>query len=262
MKKKPASRKKPSADSRRNLERAALAARAHIFQSVDALLEVFIGEAAVLKLERFSQESDQVALHESYERLRTASRLLMLWHSDDQFLMPDGSPKPLRKNGKASLATLAKALSDPSGGRRDQLLADLIDFDLVTRHGAFYLPTKRAAIVGEASALILAHATAAITRLLNTVAHNVSGRTPPRYERHVADVRIHSTDLPVFLRFVEQQGQYLIDSVDDWLSKREIKGPSREKEVTVGIGAYAWIDPPRISVSQLSPRGGAIVPRK
>ncbi len=189
-----------------------------------------------------SAPKDQPDLNRHYTRLRYAAQALMVWHTDEAYLELDGTPKPLPQRGKTSLTSLSLSVSR-SARKSSQLVDDLIKLGFVCKRGAHFIPAMRSAVVGQPSALILAHATAAISRLIGTVTHNVSGATPSRYERHVADIRIRSTDLPVFLRFVEQQGQYLIDSVDDWLSKRELKGPSRVKEVTVGLGAFAWVDP-------------------
>jgi len=261
MKTKPKPPRSVRRESSAKLDRAALAARDHIAQAVDSLLKEFVGNDSALKFGKAPNIGGQSALHESYNRLRAAAKALNIWHSHEIYVSADGSPKALRKKGEISLESLTKFLvADVENA--DQLVADLIDFDLISRKGLYYRPKKRAAVVGEPSALILAHAAAAIARLINTVSHNVSGGAPPRYERHVADVRIPLTDLPVFLRFVEEQGQYLIDAVDDWLSKREIKDSRRVKEVAVGIGAFAWVDAPKSSISQRSSQGSAIAPRK
>lgn len=261
MKKKPKPAGKLRAESDHHLEQVALAARARITQSVDSLLSEFACEFSAPRVAPRTEESNNSSLQESYERLKTAAQALTLWYSEEGFLASDGNPKPLRRTGKFSLTTLATTLAGDHLNA-ERLVQDLIDFGLVVKEGISYIPAKRSAVVGAPSALILAHATAAIVRLIETVAHNVSRGVPARYERHVADVRIHATDLPVFLRFVEQQGQYLIDAVDDWLSKREIKGSPRANEVTVGIGAFAWVDPSRRMTSRMPSRGGAIVPRK
>jgi hypothetical protein len=128
------------------------------------------------------------------------------------------------------------------------VVRDLIDLGIVVKiPGGFHKPAIRSAVINGPSALILAHATAAILRLVGTVAHNITGEHPSRFERHVDEVRIRTSDLPIFLRFVEDQGQYFIDSVDDWLSRRAIKGRRKKDEITVGIGAFAWADPPKFS---------------
>jgi hypothetical protein len=46
--------------------------------------------------------------------------------------------------------------------------------------------------------------------------------------------------LPLFLKFVEDQGQYFIDSVDDWLASKKVAHSARCVSVPVGTGAFAW----------------------
>lgn len=252
------SKRRPKKGQR--IDPIALAAREQISRAVDDLLEKFIGTRAVKEVQRSSLQVPPTWLETDYQRLRATAQALMRWHSDENYLTSDGNPKPLRRTGLTSLLSLTRAVtSRPRQATR--LCADLIELGFVARDGVHFVPSKRSAVLGEPSAMILAHATAAIIHLVGTVAHNIGGGVPPRYERHVADVRIRSADLPIFLRFVEEQGQYLIDSVDDWLSKRELTGPAREKEVAVGIGTFAWADLPKRRAAT-STRGGAIVPRK
>ena len=71
--------------------------------------------------------------------------------------------------------------------------------------------------------------------------HNFSGATPIRYERQVSEVRIKRADLPLFLRFAEEQGQYLIDAVDDWLERRAAPNDGNNDYISVGLGAYSWV---------------------
>lgn len=226
---------------------AALAARDQISEAVDTLLSSFVGEVAIRSAQNGLLGVTEGELPEHYNRLREAARAITLWHADEAYLTPHGDPRPLRENGAVSLASLAKRVASSTRTSK-QIVRDLVDLGIVVKTpGGFHKPAIRSAVVNGPSALILAHATAAILRLVGTVSHNISGKHPRRFERHVDEVRIRSSDLPVFLRFVEEQGQYLIDSVDDWLSRREIKGRQQAGEVTVGIGAFAWADPPKLS---------------
>ncbi len=243
------------------LKPIARAARNDVLKAFDSLLEKFIGSDVLRDVILEADPTDPVDLHRSYLRLRDAAAALNQWHTNGAYLTKDGCPRLLRREGKVSLTSLALSVC-PNSPAAKQLVGDMIEFGFVSKSGAHFTPEMRSAVVGQPTPLILAHATAAIIRLIGTVTHNVSGGVPARYERHVADVRIRATDLPVFLRFVEQQGQYLIDSVDDWLAKRELEGAPREREVTVGIGAFAWVDPAKASPIGSTVRGGAIVPRK
>ena len=235
---------------RASLDQLALSARDQLNGAVDTLLEKFVGRRSLGAQLRLAK-SARTDLSLSYDRLRDVADALTKWHSDGAFLTSEGLARPLQKSGKASLASLAKQIA-PTATATKILMSDLIHLGFVRRTGNRYLPSRRSAVSGQPNALILAHATSAVLRFLNTVSHNVSRGSPPRYERQVSDARICAADVPMFLRFVEQQGQYLIDSVDDWLSTRKAQGPLRDGDRTVGIGTFAWVEPSDVSITRRS----------
>lgn len=234
MSKKKNAPEKPTYDS----ETLTRSARKRLMRAVDLLISNFEAKSPkepqpILETARSKQ------LDKSYERLRNAASTLNHWHTDEEYLTDDGEPKPLPWTGKISLNSLAM---DAVGDRTlaTKTADDLIEFDLVKKSGEQFIPNKRSAIVGKKSPLILAHATSTASRLMETIAHNVAGKKPSKYERQVAEVRISDRELPQFLRFTEQQGQYFIDSINDWLTARELPNNSKESGIRVGVGAFAW----------------------
>jgi hypothetical protein len=123
-----------------------------------------------------------------------------------------------------------------------QIESDLKSLVVIRRGTNGFVPANRSAILGASKSLSLAYATVTVTRLVRTMIQNFAGKSPAYYERQVSEVRISKSDLPVFLRFVEQQGQYLIDAVDDWLSRRHTASTNKRDTIAVGLGAFAWID--------------------
>jgi hypothetical protein len=236
MKAKKKTPKKSDFDSK-SLTRSA---RRKLIQAIDELISNFGGKPLTARA-RLIDSRQSKDLEKSYKRLRNTAIILNHWHSNSEYLKGDGACSALTRTGKHSLQSLAvDALSNAEEAAR--AVDDLIEFRLVRRSSEKYIPNKRSAVVGQRSPLILSHATTAIARMIETITHNVSGNRPARYERQVSEVRISEKELPQFLRFTEEQGQYLIDSIDDWLSTRELPKTSSEKFVTVGVGAYAWAE--------------------
>jgi len=214
-------------------------ARHRITKSIDELLEQFHEPKVVVGELRDGKQTKDLQLN--FERLKNASQALTTWHTDDRYLDDLGRPAALSKSGKKSLESLAKDCGTPTE-QRDNLVEDLVAFGFVIQASKKFIPSNRSAVIGARSPLILAHAVGAICRLIETVSHNVAGKKPARYERQLAPVKIRKSDLPMFLNFVEQQSQYLLDAVDDWLLARS-KGVHEQAEtITVGIGSYAWTE--------------------
>jgi len=221
------------------MENFARLARAHLIASLDQLLVEFADDASASPDTRRRPNQLDVELVRTYERLKRASQALTIWHSHDDFLGPDGTPKALPMAGRVSLRSLAQRVTGRNGDV-NSLTSDLESLGLIQKRTGGYIPARRSAVVAHRDRVSLAYATNAIARLISTIAHNYSRPAMPRFERQVADAQIPLGDLPPFLRFVEQQGQYLIDAVDDWLHTRQVKSGTRGDCVSVGIGAFAW----------------------
>ncbi len=222
-----------------SLAEAADYARDQLVGEIDALISRFAGKKTSHTSRPLGSGRTRGNFDFHYKRFHAVAEALTLWHEDEAFLSVDGTPRPLARAGRRSLETLAKRVAvTPTGTRR--LVSDLIHYGLVKSPRDKFVPAGRSAVIGSANALNLAYATAAVTRLIQTIGHNISDGTSPLYERQLSEATIRAGDLPIYLRFVEQQAQYLIDAVDDWLSKRRIAGRSREHKVKVGIGAFAW----------------------
>jgi hypothetical protein len=216
-------------------------ARTHLVNAVDKLLKTFGEDFVPSSAASKPLGADERDLRAAYLRLQNVAEALRLWHSSDEFLDQDGMPKTLARTGPQSLLTLSRCVVRQRRAAIE-LSSDLINLEFVEPRSGGFAPAGRSAVIGTTNTLALAYATIAISRMTRTMAHNFSGGTPPRYERQVSDVSIRAADLPVFLRFVEQQGQYLIDAVDDWLAKRKLQGGRGQRRVSVGVGTFAWAD--------------------
>ena len=240
-------------DERAALKRIALYARSQLINAVDELLANFIGDATLRHTRGSYLPLPRERFDTAHRRFQEIAEVLMQWYSNDEFLTSDGSPRPLPKAGKRSLTDLIKRVVG-STAESKSVLSDLLGFGLVEEVDGLYRPPRRTAILGKANVLNLTYATVTAIRLLRTISHNVASGSPPLFERQVTDVTISTADLPLFLRFVEQQAQYLIDSVDDWLSGRRVKSPMQKDGIKVGIGAFAWADLPAKNARRARPK--------
>ncbi len=233
--------RKSENDGRAAMTSKRLSTRAQLTNSIDELLATFTTRAGKGAKPMNRPIARSPALQSSYRRIRNAAQALMRWHSSDDYLELDGSPSALPLRGRQSLTTLALQIAPDENDAR-MLLADLRTFGLIKKRHAGFVPRHRSAVVGEPNDVALTYATIAISRLINTIAHNYSQKGSPRFERQLSEVRIRKSDIPLFLRFVSEQGQYFIDAVDDWLAARQHRASSSDQGVSVGLGAFAWID--------------------
>lgn len=223
------------------MARIARLAQAELTRAVAELVESFVGGTTAADKKRANRRSPLKTFDVQRQRLCFVAEALTHWHANDAYLCNDGMPRPLPRAGKLSLTTLARHIVRSTSKARS-LVDDLFEFGLVEEAPGGYLPARRSAVLGKASVLNLAYATTTASRLLRTISHNISNDPPRLFERQVSDVTIREADLPVYLRFVEEQAQYLIDSADDWLSRRRIDHASPDAGVKVGLGAFAWAE--------------------
>jgi hypothetical protein len=229
-------------DKREPMERIASIARSQLIKAVDELIESFAGVEALGRARRSKTNSTDEGLEVELRRFQNLAEVLTQWHWNDAYLTSDGSPRPLPQDGMLSLMALARQVAETTPAAQ-ALVSDLLELGFVEESAGGYRPAQRSAVLGKANGLNLAHAAVAATRLLRTIRHNVTGRSPRLYERQVSDVTIRAADLPIYLRFVEEQAQYLIDSADDWLARRQIGRAIKGDRIKVGIGAFVWADP-------------------
>lgn len=214
--------------------------RVELHAAVDALVALLSDTSSEPRLTPHVDGLSDLPAKNVYSRLNRAAEALMTWHTSDAYLTSKGLPQPLPLNGAVSLYALAKSVA-PDRKRAMALRDDLVALALVSSTSSGYLPSNRSLILGESRPHSLAYASIAISRLIETMIHNFSNKRPRRFERQVAEVKILKSDLPAFLRFAEQQGQYLIDGIDDWLASRRAPESASARSVAVGLSAFAWV---------------------
>lgn len=178
--------------------------------------------------------------------LNRVTRILSGWHTDPSFTGPYGLPLdvPYDASDDRSFAELVRRYTGdmPTRAMLDELLrigvvkeTDSGQIKVLTRT---YLPT--------------ADAPESLDRLGNSVRNFVEtmdfNRTEPDQARRllertvVADAGIRLSDLPAFQGYVRERGQFLLEEIDDWLSKLEpITDVTNEPVIQTGVGIYHYL---------------------
>ena len=179
--------------------------------------------------------------------LNRVARLLSGWHTDPQFTGPYGLPLDVPydlPSDRSFLELVRRYTGDmPVRAMLDELLrigvvkeADGGRYKVLTRT---YLPKADA----PESLDRLGHA---VRNFVETMDFNRTEREPENrlFERTVtADVGIRTRDLPRFQIYVRERGMFLLEEIDDWLSKLDAPDEKRpEPMVNTGVGIYHFLE--------------------
>lgn len=178
--------------------------------------------------------------------LNRVTRILGGWHTDPQFTGPYGLPLdlPFDAVGSMSFCELAKRYTSdmPAKAMLDELLRIGVVKDMEA--GRFRVLTR--------TYLPSADAPESLDRLGNAVSNFVETLDFNRIEDNadarlfertvVADEGLRAADLPEFQAYLRDRGQFLLEEIDDWLSKREPISPDEQEAVVdTGVGIYHYI---------------------
>ena len=171
-----------------------------------------------------------------------ASRVLSGWHQDRDFL-DQGRPALLPATGPRSIeALLTRYAGDiPHGALLKELQrAEAVELTADGRYRALKryfmpLPIDPAATRRTGSVL---------EDLARTLDYNLARRPEqaPRFEGRATNLNVAAAALPEFREFLEQEGQALLERIDDWLSRHESRDGGRETTIRLGAGLYMILD--------------------
>lgn len=152
------------------------------------------------------------------------AHLLRVWHRDSRLISNrDLNPKalPLSK-GRHNLKSLIRTLdpeADPS-----EVLKTMRAVGLIRRTSAGrYLPTANAAVIPRLHHWAVEHAAHSVIRLISTVYRNATREAEPLLERYSYVPDLNPAEAQEFAAFARQQGQGLLDTLDDWLELRRLR---------------------------------------
>ena len=169
-----------------------------------------------------------------------ASQILSGWHHDPDFLDVDGSPAVLSIDGEG--ATFAELMRRYAPGLpviamiRELKNSEAIEEQSDGRMRAL----KRVYVPRGLSLERLRLWSSVLSDVGNTIEHNSSRdtTTPARFERRALNLRVDKRFLPEFRELLEQEGQALLERVDDWLAAHQVTTQEHRDGIRLGVGIY------------------------
>lgn len=198
------------------------------------------------------------------------SRLSSRWAADPRFLGPDGRPRDLAfVAGNASFSNLV-AIELPGerpAACRDTLLA--IGAILRLPNGQLRCRDRTAAATGAESGIVLADEYLRPLRALLLVLQTNLLRRPgdsEAFQMAVSGFEISRKDVVDLKSFVTRHGTALLESVDDWLTHRQLErqrsGQKGERPVLPYMGLYLGTDSDNAQFRLDAARSGRLKSRR
>jgi hypothetical protein len=190
--------------------------------------------------ERGKQQRDYAS------NLNRVARILSGWHTDPQFTGPYGLPLdvPYDSPGGRSFSELVRRYTGDMPARA--MLDELLRIGVVKEsEGGRYKVLTRTYLPSADAPESLDRLGNAVRNFVETLDFNRTENDAERrlFERTVvADQGLRVTDLILFQAYVHERCQFLLEELDDWLSKREMpEKPDSEPIVDTGVGIYHYV---------------------
>ncbi len=186
-------------------------------------------------------------------RIDTASNLDRItgflggWHTDPYFTGPYGLPLDVPFDGVDD-RTFAELVRRYAGGMHPgAMLSELLRIGVVREtDGGRIKVLTRTYLPQSDTPDSLDRLGRAVGLFVETIDFNRDETDPDKrlLERTVvADNGIRVSDLPELQAYVRERGQFLLEEIDDWLSKLEpIPADCKEETIQTGIGVYHYIE--------------------
>ena len=173
--------------------------------------------------------------------LERAGQCLTLWHRSERYTDDAGLPAPIPIDGPLSLHSLAVDCghTDPAG-----TIELLMALELVEPRGKKFLPKTRMAKTPRTGLIPLWYGCEEVSRSLSTLTNNMQSRKrlrPPLFQRTSNQIHFSREHLPLFRRFIDDQGGEFLQMIDDWMDKHQGSVNGKDS-VHASVHAFAWID--------------------
>lgn len=169
-----------------------------------------------------------------------ATRVLSGWHQDPDFCDQTGHPIELKIDGAApSFAALVKRYSGDMPVRA--MLDELIRVGAITESNDGMLTVKsRTYIPSLDNPQGIRMFGTALHDLASTIDHNLSRSDdePTWLQRSASNHSVDPRAVPILRRVASEQGQALLEQIDDWMSSHELADSADVDPAHVGIGIY------------------------
>lgn len=179
--------------------------------------------------------------------LSRIGRVLFGWFTDPEFTGPYGMPLEVRYDSDIEKdSTFVRLVQRYSGDMTPRAMLDeLLRVGAVVETDYNWFKVLRREYVPASFAPdFLERVGVGIHDFVHTIEANLEKEGPGkgRFERTVKrDGGIRVQDLPIFDQFVRTKCQFLLEEIDNWLSKLPSGGSNNEEMVEVGVGIYQFI---------------------
>ena len=178
--------------------------------------------------------------------LNRVARILTGWHTDPQFTGPYGLPLdvPYDAPGGRTFSELVRRYTGDMPVRA--MLDELLRIGVVKEsEGGRFKVVTRTYLPKVDAPESLDRLGNAVRNFVETMDFNRSEIDPEKrlFERTVvADAGIRPSELATFQAYVRERGQFLLEEIDDWLSKLDpIDESKNEPIVNTGVGIYQFL---------------------
>jgi len=178
--------------------------------------------------------------------LSRVARILSGWHTDPQFTGPYGLPLdvPYDAPDERTFVELVRRYTGDMPARA--MLDELLRIGVVKEADGGRIKVLTRTYLPKADAPeSLDRLGTAVRNFVETMDFNRTELDPEKrlFERHVsADEGIRTRDFPLFQAYVRERGQFLLEEIDDWLSKLDpLDEKTPEPVVHTGVGIYHYL---------------------
>jgi len=168
------------------------------------------------------------------------SHVLSAWHLDPEFTDIDGRPAllPAAPGPRSLPALLDRYAGDLPHGA---FVKELLKLGLMEKADGGYRALARDYVRSASDPDLLRQAGISLADHGTTIAHNVDGQrhSPARFERMATRIDLDVRHIGEFHRFIQSEGQALLEKVDAWLAAHAANKDDQDREtVRAGLGMY------------------------
>ncbi len=207
------------------------------------LKEIGVPESEVFAaLQRCSTQSaplDSPPLSDMTEAIAQISRLLWQWRTSPAFTSDAGVPLPLPRTGVTSLEFLSQKCNISNIG---DLVALALSMGCLEERDGLLWPSGREVKIPETGPIQLWYDANVACRALESLAFNAHSRKSGRetqFQRFAHQNRLDKSHLPLFRRFVREQGESFLESIDDWMERHKVDDNASDT-TEVSIHTFVW----------------------
>ncbi len=182
------------------------------------------------------------------------ARVLHSWHFDQRFVGPDGSPLDLCfEGGSPNFTELVKAVGGdvPPGAVRAELLRAAAMQEL---ENGLLRPTKRYFVPGDFDEKAITVLSSMLFPFISGVDHNSNpARKSAGFIQRIAYSKLGPANREAFRVWSRAEATRFIESIDDWLTAREVMVNQSANDPISGIGVFYYEGPEAVDLPRPEP---------